>query len=342
VRPKCRWLFPLVVALICASTSVSRAQSEADRAAAQTLFEEGQTLMKDGDNAAACKKFQASQELDPATGTQLNLANCYEELGRTASAWINYTEVADTPTVDDRRRKYARDKAEALEPLLVRLVVEVPTPSPEMTISRGDIAVPKATWGAAIPVDPGSYEIVAEAPGHLPWRKTIEVVGEGETMTVEVPALMVDESAGEEPLPVDEEPPKRDTTTGEGGNGQTIAGVTMLAIGGVGVGVGAVLAGLAHSKAAKSSDYCGAAVGGANDDECIQEGVDLRESAQGMQIGYAVSFGVGGAVAIAGLVTLLTAPSSEGSSEADGDELGVVVRPTLGPTGAGLGLAGAF
>lgn len=340
VRPKCRWSFLLASALLTTSTSPVWAQSDADRAAAQTLFDDGQKLMEDGDTAAACEKFQASQELDPSTGTQLNLANCYEELGKTASAWINYKEVADTPTVDERRRKFARDKAEALAPKLIRLVIEVASPSPEMTITRGDVAVPKATWGTAIPVDPGSYELLVKAPGRLTWRDTIEVVGEGETVTVEVPALVIDESAGDAAAP-DPEPMRPDRGS-EGGSGQTVAGATMLAVGGVGVAVGAVLAGLAHSKASESADFCGAAVGGANDDECTQEGVDLRESAQGMQIGYAVSFGVGGALAVAGLITLLTAPSSSDASAEGGDELGVVIRPTLGPTGTGFGLTGSF
>ena len=337
VRPKCRWLLSLVLALSTTSTSPVWSQSDADRAAAQTLFEDGQKLMDDGATEKACAKFQASQELDPSTGTQLNLANCYEELGKTASAWINYKEVADTPTVDDRRRKFAREKAEALAPRPVRVVIEVASPSPDMTITRGEVTVPKATWGTAVPVDPGTYELLVKAPGRLTWRDTIDVEGEGETMTVEIPALVLDDSAPDESTPKPE--PDRPDTVQEGGSGQTIAGATMLAVGGVGIAVGAVLAGLAHSKASESADFCGAAVGGANDDECTLEGVDLRESAQGMQIGYAVSFGVGGALAVAGLITLLTAPSS---SDEGGDELGVVIVPTLGPTGTGLGISGAF
>ena len=312
MRPKCRWFFPLALALITTSTSPVWSQSEADRAAAQTLFEDGQELMDDGDTTAACEKFQASQELDPSIGTQLNLANCYEELGKTASAWINYKEVADTPTVDDRRRKFAREKAEALAPKLVRLVIDVASPSPDMTVTRGDVTVSKATWGTAIPVDPGTYDLLVKAPGRLTWRETIEVEGEGQTVTVEVPALVIDDSGTDEPIP--EPKPTRPGTTSEGGSGQTIAGATMLAAGGVGVVVGAVLAGLAHSKASESADFCGVSVGGASDDECTQQGVDLRESAQGMQIGYAVSFGVGGALAIAGLITLVTAPSAGAAS----------------------------
>jgi serine/threonine-protein kinase len=340
VRPKCRWFF--VAALFCLPVLASDdawAQSEADRAAAQTLFEEGQKLIEGGDTAAACEKFQASQELDPATGTQLNLAACYEKLGKTASAWINFTEIADTGSVDKRRRKFARERAEALEPKLIRLAIEVPDPAPDMTLMRGEVKVPKATWGTAIPVDPGTYDLVAKAPGYLPWRETIEVAGEGETMDVTVPALVIDESAAQDDETVTPEPKPRPDEA-EGGSGQTIAGITLLVVGGVGIGVGGVLAGLAHSKASESNDFCGAAVGGANGDECTQEGVDLRSSAQGMQIGYFVSFGVGGAAAIAGLITLLTAPSS--SDDGADDVGGITIRPTLGPTGSGFGVAGSF
>ena len=60
------------------------AQSTSDKAAAQAQFDEARKLLKMGDTAAACDKLAESQRLEPAVGTLLNLATCYEKLGRTA------------------------------------------------------------------------------------------------------------------------------------------------------------------------------------------------------------------------------------------------------------------
>lgn len=312
--------------------TVGLAQTDEERAAAQTLFDAGQELMEDGDVEQACAKFQASQELDPSVGTQLNLGDCYEKLGKTASAWINFTEVVDTTAQDDRRKDYAKERADELAARLVRLTIEVEDPAPGMTIKRGKIAVAEATWGSAVPVDPGRYDLVARAPDRLPWRESVDVAGEGESVTITVPALVEAESTVDEPVPQPENPDQV-----EGGGGQQTAGIILLAAGGVGIGVGVVLAGLAHSKASESNDFC--LPGDTN--QCTQEGVDLRESAQGLQIGYVASMSLGGAMAVAGLITLLTADDAAADGGAS-DASGLVVTPLVGPTGAYLGIGASF
>src|SRR6266498_1038121 len=66
--------------------------SAENRAAAQALFDLGRTLITSGRAEEACPKFEESQRLDPGVGTQLNLADCYDRTGRTASAWTLYIE----------------------------------------------------------------------------------------------------------------------------------------------------------------------------------------------------------------------------------------------------------
>ncbi len=73
--------------VVTACSSPAFAQQSAEKAAsAQALYDEGLRLMGVGEFAAACPKFAASQKLDPAMGTKFRLADCYEKIGKTASA----------------------------------------------------------------------------------------------------------------------------------------------------------------------------------------------------------------------------------------------------------------
>src|SRR5688572_25328859 len=85
-----------VVAVSLFTSFVARADDETpkadNRARAQQLFDAALAAAEAGDFAVACPKFLASQEADPKTSTLLNLANCYEKNGQTASAWGAFRE----------------------------------------------------------------------------------------------------------------------------------------------------------------------------------------------------------------------------------------------------------
>src|SRR5262245_32588034 len=71
-----------------------RAVAQSDSAGARALFAEGRALMDKDRYEEACPKFEESLRLDPGMGTQFNLAHCWEKLGRTASAWALFLDVA--------------------------------------------------------------------------------------------------------------------------------------------------------------------------------------------------------------------------------------------------------
>src|SRR5439155_13958444 len=109
---------------------VANAQDGMTKATAEALFADGKRLMSAGDYAAACPKFAASQKLDPAVGTALNLADCYERTGRAASAWAEFRGAASAAhAVGSREREQlAADRSKALESRLSYLTITTTSP----------------------------------------------------------------------------------------------------------------------------------------------------------------------------------------------------------------------
>ena len=186
------------------------AEAQTDSAAARALFAEGRALMEKEQFAEACPKFEESLRLDPGMGTQFDLAHCWEKLGRTASAWALFLDVAAAArnANQPQRETAARDRAKALEPRLTRLRIDVPKSSSEMKIERDGQDVGRAAWGMAFPVDPGKHVIEVSAPGKKTWSDEVEVPAAPRTVSLAVPEL--------EDAPLPPPPPSITTASGNG------------------------------------------------------------------------------------------------------------------------------
>ena len=148
--------------------------------------------------AEACPLYEASYRADPQIGVLLYLADCYEQLGRFASAWSAFDDAAELAKArQDNREPIARDRAKALEPKLSRLQVIGPARA-GLVIKRDgtDITLLAAT---GVPVDPGDRVISATAPGHVEWKTTVKVTAPG-TLTVTIPELEKLPAGGEPPV----------------------------------------------------------------------------------------------------------------------------------------------
>jgi len=286
--------------------------SDSDRAAAQVLFVQGRELMGEEDYEAACDKFAESMRLDRAIGTQLNLANCYDKLGKTASAWINFVEAKSRAQKEgqESRVKVAAERAEALEERLSMLKIVVPYELEGLEVTRDGEVVGQAQWGTDMPTDPGSHEIKATAPGKLPWTKTVEVGEENDEVAIEVGKLA---DAPVEPDPV---VPVEETDS----TGQLAAGIAVGALGLVGVGLGTAFGILAGSKNDESigTDYCPT-----DPTQCTAEGVELRDEALTFAHVSTTGFVVGGVGIVAGIILLATLPGGDDDAEDDGGDDGV-------------------
>ena len=290
-----------------------------DAAAAEAAFSEARTLIRQGKFAEACPKLEASFALDPAVGTLLNLGDCFERTGRTASAWVRYREAAAMAVQQNQREReaIARDRVAALEPRLCRLIVRAEG-GPGLEVFRDGVPIARAALGLPVPVDPGTHVIEAKAPGATPFSTRIDVLPpakdaaclqtvveipalEGERgPTVSVPAMQPIDLTPD-PLPSPPGPSRWEPI-------HTVAVVT--AAGGlIALGIGSVF-GLQAASAKSDADASCTSAG------CTLEGKSLLADAGQSADVATISLFVGAALVATGAVLWLTSPSLRASSVA--------------------------
>lgn len=314
LRRSILWL-PLVVFVLVFSHP---AAAQTDKVGAEALFSQARKLMADGNYGEACAKFEQSQKLDPGIGTLLYLADCYEKTKRYASAWATFKEGASGARASGQteRANAGENRANALEPKLSKLTVNMAQENAELanvTVARDSTSVPKEVWGVAVPVDGGSYVIKVRAPGYVEWQTKVSVQNEKDSVKVDVPALVKDESAPVETPPpppptaptVTPPPPRKDTPPESDGSTQRTIGVVVAGVGVVGIGIGALFGFRAISKNSDAKESCD----GANCSD--QKGVDLTDDAKSAATISNIAFGAGLACLAGGIVLYLTAPSGE-------------------------------
>jgi hypothetical protein len=164
------------------STGVTPGQSPAK--AAEQTFLRGRDLMKEKKYVAACAAFEQSQRLDPAAGTQYNLAGCYVQIGKLATAWTIYRELARSDKNAERRAK-SSELASSLTTRVpkLKLVLRGAPPGANVFMNGNNV---NALIGVETPVDFGTYTLVAGAPKYPSWRRTVEVKREGDVITIEI------------------------------------------------------------------------------------------------------------------------------------------------------------
>jgi serine/threonine-protein kinase len=211
----------VAAAWMAVPTAARAAQAQAaasEAAAAQALFDEGRALLAQRRFAEACGKLAESQRMAPAMGTAFNLAECYAQIGKPASAWSLYRDVeADAQlSGQEARAALARARADELEPTLPRLLVHVAQPSPGLEVRRDGLAIGAAQWEVAVPVDLGEHAVSASAPGRRAWHETVRITRSNERASVTVPALERDLGPAVAASPA-ATPPARAPAIGDGG-----------------------------------------------------------------------------------------------------------------------------
>ncbi|MDF3070482.1 MAG: hypothetical protein K0R38_6083 [Polyangiaceae bacterium] len=202
--------FGIVIFALVAGISTSEARAEDPPASAKDLFKQGRELAGKGDYEFACPKFEESLALEVGVGTQFNLADCWEHIGRSASAHRLFLGAAASAKAAGQtdREQVLRDRATALEPRISKLVIEVASTDPKLTVKTDDLPLQTEQYGRAVAVDPGRYVISAKAPGKKPWIQKVDVKVGQNVVTVSVPEL---EAEAAKPVVVPAKaPPKKE------------------------------------------------------------------------------------------------------------------------------------
>jgi serine/threonine-protein kinase len=311
-----------MVALAGLMPGIARAQPAADDVArADQAFTTGKKLLQQGNDAEACAQFAESKSLAPAVGVTLYLADCYQRIGKIASAWTEFRS-AETLANErhDRRAALARSRALALAPALSSVTVSVspdrdPT-SLEITCDGHPIA--RDAWGTAVPLDPGDHVVVARSGG-LHRTFDVHVDAKTPTATVEVDQLdgespkvtpPAEAEATEATAPsssastassTDDEAPQPPATGGD--SGRLLLSLGLAGVGVAGVSVGTILGLMARSdRDASNAGPCDAA------DRCNQKGLSLRKDAINEAWGSTAAFAVGAVALGASVVVAFVVP----------------------------------
>jgi serine/threonine-protein kinase len=299
----------VAIAVSCvALLRAPHAHAQGDSAAALELFEEGRRLTAAGQYEQGCSKLLASYGLVPKLGTLLNLADCYEKVGKTASAWVRFTEAA---TLADRagqteRADFARNHLAALTPRLSRLVINVDMKSVEgIAVHRDGALVDAALIGTPVPVDPGRHTIEVGAPQKKTWTLAVDIeVDSAQPKIVDVPALEPDQATRAAPDGSPAQPLVPSADTKSSGARRTSAMVV------AGVGFGGIVASLVGGVIANAKYQESTRAGRCTDDnKCTPAGLQIRDDAESIARVSTVLFIGGSLVAATGVVLFLTSPS---------------------------------
>jgi hypothetical protein len=290
----------------------------ADQIKAGELFSEARKLVEAGDYKRACPKFEQSAALNLGIGVQFNLADCWEHIGRTASAQKLFQGAAASARAAGQadRALVAQARADALEPRLMRMVIDVKASDPELVVRQNRIIVDKKTWGAATPIDAGDYTIEAAAPGKKPWSARVIVpASASEPISILVPPLDAappEKQLTETPKPVPVKVPPPVKHVDPKAKRRTTYAYVIGGLGIASVGIGTFLAVKYKSKNSDAEAICPSSVNCSQAD--IDRHTELLSDAKAFRTGAFVGLGVGAAALITSAALFLAPSSSSGSA----------------------------
>jgi hypothetical protein len=324
--------------------------AHADRA--DQLFQKGKRLLAQKKYPEACAAFEDSDRIDPGIGAKLNVAKCYQDWGKLATAWRWYIDAENMANnARDDRAKKIHAIIEELDPSVPRLTVKAPRDAnlAGVVIKLDGVALEPSALGVAQRVDPGPHDVDTIVGGVRRTRVVPVERRSNAEIVIDLPAGPAGKREPARREPVQPTAPR----SGAGGIGGTAGTATDSAVDtqappgrtrrvvGLGVaGAGALTMGIAgivtlgaRSDYRKALDaHCQGAT-----DMCNDEGLSITHGAL-HRANVATVFTLLGLGAVAtGAVLYVTAPRA-----ARATEHAYYLAPAVGADGGALVFGGAF
>lgn len=271
-----------------------------------------------------CETLEANLLRDPEPNVRMELAECYAQLGRSASAWAQYREAAvaarDVQAADLERT--ARTRAKALESELSYVTVNT-WKGQEVMVTQDGWPIDATVLGTAIPLDPGWHVIAASAAGKRGWSKRIELGSHGDHVKVSVPVLPDDVNLVAE---LSARPPSVAPVASASDNSSVQRTLALVAgaVGIAGVATGTLFGVKAASDWSDTKSQCRAFP------YCGEDGARLAKQAKASALISTIGFAAGIAGLSGGALLWFTAPSAEQTTTSVGLGVGnVSVRGSM-------------
>jgi hypothetical protein len=320
------------------------AQSDADRATARALGQDGQQALDAKDYKTAEDRFRRADKLVHAPTLELGLARALAGVGKFVESQETYNRMVreglppGAPDVFKHALEDAKKEVDAVSTKVGEVTITVKAAGgvdvPDPAVSLDGQAVNSASLGVRRAIDPGTHVLHVSAQGYKSADINFPVTSGA---NVDQPVVLEKdlapppgaaptpgEAPGAAPAVVVTAPPPSDTGTSP--RKASIAPWIAFGVGGAGLLVGAITGGLALGDHSTLANNCPQGACGPSEQSNLS-------SYHTMGAISTVGFVVAGVGAAAGVVLLITAPKSQPTT-------GFSVSPTLGL--GSVGAVGSF
>ena len=165
-----------LAALASLAPAAAHAQTDAERAQAREAFQAGVEAFGAKRYEEALQSFQEAYRIAPHPSVRVNMANCYEQLGRPVEALDHFERfLIEADSATPAQRTEVRQAIERLRGQIGEVFFRVEPDGATVSIDDGQARTAPILDAVELPV--GQHEVVVRLEGHRTVTRTIDVAG---------------------------------------------------------------------------------------------------------------------------------------------------------------------